>query len=158
MPGDFLTSQVNTFPCHIQCRLPQPQRQNSTVCDHCLRDPTSQYLRQVHGFALAVIYRKRGKTLDEKALAKAKDWIDRFGNTRLHISAALGARYSTLKSLIDRGADIHALNSGRQSFMHVLDPHHWSPEDMVYLREQLRFAEFDFHQKDLQGLNFIDYL
>lgn len=85
-------------------------------------------------------------------------WLDRFGNTSLHIAAACGAKYCQLQALIIENIDVNALNTARQTFMHVLNPDSLGPEEMVSLRAQLHQKRFKFYQRDVEGRLFLDVL
>lgn len=85
-------------------------------------------------------------------------WVDRFGNTSLHIAAACGPSFSQLLGLIIEYGDVNALNTAGQTFMHVLDPDSMSLEDMIALRDQLVLEGFMFHHRDVAGQMFLDTL
>ncbi len=85
-------------------------------------------------------------------------WVDRFGNTSLHIAAALGATYQELQAIFDKGASIHVCNSGGQTFMHLLNPLVMDNNSLVSLTNHLRRNSFNFDHRDVQGHTFIDSL
>ncbi|KAL8648461.1 MAG: hypothetical protein Q9226_005983 [Calogaya cf. arnoldii] len=82
-------------------------------------------------------------------------WMDRFGNTSLHIAAAHGVTYSSLKALID-DVNVNALNTAQQTFMHVLNPKSMSLQDMFSLRRHLQSEGFWFYYRDVEGRTFLD--
>ncbi|CAO1601996.1 hypothetical protein XANCAGTX0491_005632 [Xanthoria calcicola] len=112
LPGDFITSNVNTFWDHI-----------AIWCD-------------------------QGNPW----------WVDRFGNTSLHIAAALDATYQELQAIFDKGASIHVCNSGGQTFMHLLNPLVMDNNSLISLTNYLRQNNFNFDHRDVQGHSFIDSL
>lgn len=80
------------------------------------------------------------------------DVEDTFKNSVLHIAAALNAPTSYLSHLIEIGADVHALNNAKQTFLHVT--HIPSVErilDFHSLIGRLRQLQFDFQCQDFNG-------
>jgi hypothetical protein len=80
------------------------------------------------------------------------DAVDTFKNSVLHIAAALEAPPGYLSRLISMGADVHALNNAKQTFLHtarissverILDFH--------TLIRNLVELQFDFRCQDLNG-------
>ncbi|KAL8731536.1 MAG: hypothetical protein Q9166_003382 [cf. Caloplaca sp. 2 TL-2023] len=85
-------------------------------------------------------------------------WSDRFGNTSLHIAATSGAPYLRLRALIDEGVSVNALNSAKQTFMHVLNPRSFDDLDMYRLKTKLERHYFQFNHRDVEGQLFVDNL
>lgn len=97
--------------------------------------------------------------LDIWSRATMSGWVDRFGNTSLHISAISRPSHAYLLYLMDNiHVDVNAVNNAGQTFMHVLDPRSMSPEDMIALRDKLILKNFIFHQRDMAGQTFLDTL
>jgi ankyrin repeat protein len=78
--------------------------------------------------------------------------VDSFGNTALHIATASGSSPESLLHIINLGADIHALNSAGQTFLHLI------PQILVkdcehlgYLLTKLQNEGFKFHLRDDHG-------
>ena len=81
-----------------------------------------------------------------------KNQRDRFNNSALHMAAALGTGYSTLKTMIDRGASLNEVNTAGQTFMHVLDPCAMGNDmDLPQFLSELAEMHFDFSKTDDQG-------
>jgi hypothetical protein len=77
---------------------------------------------------------------------------DIFGNSALHIAAALGKSPEYLLHLLDLDANVHALNSGNQTFLHLLRPVSIKKSvDLYHLLKQLQAKKFNFHQRDDHG-------
>ncbi|KAL8775076.1 MAG: hypothetical protein Q9209_000555 [Squamulea sp. 1 TL-2023] len=85
-------------------------------------------------------------------------WFDRFGNTSLHIAAMCGATFSWIQDLINEGVSVNALNSAKQTFMHVLDPKSFNDGDMYRLKIELDRRQFHFDHRDVDGELFLDNL
>ncbi|KAL8779727.1 MAG: hypothetical protein Q9213_006795 [Squamulea squamosa] len=83
-------------------------------------------------------------------------WVDMFGNTSLHIAAICGGMIHSLLKLIDNGVKVNALNTSWQTFMHVLDPKGFSPDDMYTLSSKLKRRGFKLRHRDVEGRLFID--
>jgi ankyrin repeat protein len=84
---------------------------------------------------------------------------DVFGNSALHIAAALGKSHDHLRHLLDLDANMHTLNSGNQTFLHLLQPFSTgSYLSLHYLLERLRAGNFNFHQRDDHGQTPLHYL
>jgi len=78
--------------------------------------------------------------------------VDTFKNSVLHIAAALEAPPNYLLHLIDLGADVHALNNAKQTFLHL--SHISSVQrilDFHSLIGTLVQRHFDFACRDLNG-------
>jgi ankyrin repeat protein len=77
---------------------------------------------------------------------------DDFGNSVLHIAAALKKSGYALIGLIDNGVDVHTINSAGETFFHLLDES-VVKETYFYhmLLEILRSKGFDFSQRDCLG-------
>ncbi|KAG8525969.1 uncharacterized protein KY384_000731 [Bacidia gigantensis] len=96
-----------------------------------------------------IFYEKRGATYYLPIR-----WQDRFGNTRLHLAAAIGADYKFLQSLIEQGESINAVNTFGQSFMHVIVP---GPgvSNLTSFLNWLGSKGFNFSTRDLQGQTYM---
>ena len=82
--------------------------------------------------------------------------MDRFGNTPLHFSAASGkANLMTLLFWIRSGADIHARNTGGDTFMHVLNLESFADHSVLdhyeTLVAYLLKRRFDFSLQNYSG-------
>jgi ankyrin repeat protein len=77
---------------------------------------------------------------------------DIFGNSPLHIAAALGKSLEYLLHLLDLNANMHALNNGNQNFLHLLQPVSIENFYNLYdLLNELQAKKFNFHQRDDHG-------
>ena len=80
------------------------------------------------------------------------DRVDTFHNSVLHIATTLGSPPNYLAWLISMGADVHKLNNGNQTFLHLIHP-----PDIESLREfrillgSLVRRGFNFEQQDHNG-------
>ena len=83
-------------------------------------------------------------------------WTDRFGNTALHIAAVMYLKYQVVQEVIEQGVCVHTLNSGGQTFLHLLDPRLLTVDEMFSLRACLETENFNIHQVDVQGQTFVD--
>lgn len=106
---------------------------------------------------------KRGDPVPQIWSHISVPWTDRFGNTALHIAAALGAQYSDLRSMIQgnifqKALNVHQVNTANQTFMHVLNPSNLNLKDMLHLKKDLQAKDFDFYQRDVQGQTFLEPL
>ena len=147
LPGDFILSAMNTFLDHLQI--------GSQFCEGCFTD--EQWETASLSIPNVVTHLKRGFCIDLETHFSQWDWVDRFGNTALHIVAAAGPTVHQLLQCIDRGLEVNALNTARQTFLHILDP--WrilSVADNVLLRHHLVQLQFNFEQKDILGRKFVE--
>ena len=96
---------------------------------------------------------------DKVLPSKTPVGCDRFNHTPLHIASACGAGYQVLASLMDKGSQLHAVNTAGQNFMHVLDPTALAMSGTLplFLRKLL-FSGFDFSKQDHQGSNALQTL
>ncbi|KAF8866094.1 ankyrin [Acephala macrosclerotiorum] len=77
---------------------------------------------------------------------------DEFGNSALHIAAALKKSGYDLIKLIKDGVDVHARNSAGETFFHLLDESIVKDTPIfLMLLEILRSKFFDFSQRDCLG-------
>lgn len=85
---------------------------------------------------------------------------DRFNNTILHVAAAMGVDYETLKGLIDRYGDLNAVNTAGQTFLHVIDPRNLlrCADGLPALLSYASQKGFDFKRQDHQGVNVLQAL
>ncbi|KAL8836311.1 MAG: hypothetical protein Q9176_006372 [Flavoplaca citrina] len=70
-------------------------------------------------------------------------WVDRFGNTSLHIAAALGATCEELQDIIMKGEVSTQLMTS---------------DNLPSLTDFLRRSKFKFDHRDVMGYTFIDFL
>ena len=160
LPGDFITSNVNTFWDHIACDKSLGSRCDSVdFCESCCQAQVESGTRETWCIPFAVIRAKRNRLVGRIWCDQGNSWwVDRFGNTSLHIAAALGTTYQELQAIFDKGASIHVCNSGGQTFMHLLNPLVMDNNSLVSLINHLRRNNFNFDHRDVQGHTFIDSL
>ncbi|CAL8579798.1 hypothetical protein XPA_005529 [Xanthoria parietina] len=160
LPGDFIISNVNTFWDHIACNQFLASRCDSVdFCESCCQAQVESGTRETWCIPFAVIQAKRNRLVGRIWCDQGNPWwVDRFGNTSLHIAAALGAMYQELQAIFDKGASIHVCNSGGQTFMHLLNPLVMDNNSLVSLTTHLRRNNFNFDHRDVQGHTFIDSL
>lgn len=82
---------------------------------------------------------------------------DRFGNTVLHVAAAVGMSGYELGELVKRTPDMNAVNTAGETFMHVLAPPKVGYEARSLLLV-LQRSGFDFHKRDHEGQTFVHTL
>ena len=163
LPGDFITSHINNFSHHLACDLvagPEgliDQISPPNFCAGCCsRYSANERIEFCVPFAVHQF--KQGLTVDQVWFREGMSWTDRFGNSTLHIAAALGAKFLDLRSIIDNHVSVHEVNTAGQTFMHVLNPCNLSVGDMLTLGEVLKQKEFDFGRLDVQGQTFFESL
>ncbi|KAL8804553.1 MAG: hypothetical protein Q9182_002468 [Xanthomendoza sp. 2 TL-2023] len=164
LPGDFITSKINTFSHHVACKKSydtyfpaSTHSQSNHYCESCCTGmlSTDDIVRLC--IPLAVIDFKRGLPAQQIWSEGGELWVDRFGNTALHIAAALGAKYDQLRGIMSAGVSVHEVNSAGQTFMHVLRPRHMCRQAMFSLSHLLEKEGFDFRQLDVLGQTFLDH-
>ena len=155
-PGDFITSSINTFSHHMLCAGDSMLSQR-TFCNGCCRADTSKHQQERLSIPFAVMEHKTEGFIERMWSKRSIPWVDRFGNSSLHVAAALGASYNELQDIIHDGVSIDQINTGGQTFMHVLNPENLSMSDMLHLRKDLELGGFNFHHQDLQGKIFLNY-
>ena len=147
---------------HMVCEiLRDPPKFRSAYCKGlCLSEPPNSSRTGEVGTPLPIaLQHARQLILDVWSGATMSGWVDRFGNTSLHIAAICGASLPHLLCLMDHvDVKVNAVNNAGQTFMHVLDPRSKSPEDMITLRDELILDSFIFHHLDLEGQTFLDCL
>ncbi|KAI4224268.1 MAG: hypothetical protein L6R40_008460 [Gallowayella cf. fulva] len=158
MPGDFITSKINTFSHHICCTAKDRRNHRSTYCDGCCMTTIDMEESVRLRIPFTIMQYKRGLPLNLFGLEGAEPWVDRFGNTALHMAAAWGANYHQLRGIVQAGVSVHEVNSAAQTFMHVLDTQRLTMKDMFSLRRDLEQQKFDFRQLDVCGQTFVDCL
>ncbi|KAL8889398.1 MAG: hypothetical protein Q9215_003334 [Flavoplaca cf. flavocitrina] len=169
LPGDFISSDVNTFWSHIACRTSKTSDCNSMLfCESCCRAQIGHDIKEIWSIPYAVIRVKKCLVLQEKRNLDTRIWydqgnpwwVDRFGNTSLHIAAAIGATCEELQDIMRKGEDksIHITNTASQTFMHSLNPQLMSSGDLLSLTDYLRERDFKFDHRDVRGHTFIDLL
>ncbi|KAI4220068.1 MAG: hypothetical protein LQ349_008178, partial [Xanthoria aureola] len=145
---------------HIVSEIVQdPQQFRLAYCEGlCLSErPNSSRTGEVGTPLPIALQHARQLIFDVWSGATMSGWVDRFGNTSLHIAAFCGASLPHLLCLMEH-VDVNSLNNAGQTFMHVLDPRSMSPEDMIALRDQLILDGFIFHYRDVEGQTFLDTL
>ena len=160
LPGSFIGSNVNTFWDHIACDKSPGFRCNSvSFCESCCQAHVASGTRETWCIPFAVMQAKRNRRVGRIWCDQGNPWwVDRFGNTSLHIAAALGATYQELRAIFEKGASIHVCNSGGQTFMHLLNPLRMDNDSLVSLTQLLRRNCFNFDHRDVRGHTFIDWL
>ncbi|KAI4221075.1 MAG: hypothetical protein LQ349_007935 [Xanthoria aureola] len=160
LPGDFIVSNVNTFWDHIACNESLGSRcDRVNFCESCCQGQVESGTKETWCIPFAVIQVKRDRLVDMIWCDQGDPrWVDRFGNTSLHIAAALGATYQELRAIFEKGANIHVCNSGRQTFMHLLNPLGMDNDSLISLTQLLRQNNFNFDHRDVLGHTFIDSL
>lgn len=88
--------------------------------------------------------------------------VDIFGNSALHIAAALATPPDTLIDLFGSNASIHTLNSAGETFLHLIHPEcydfHGLGNDICSLLKELQGRGFNFLQQDHNGRNSLHWL
>ncbi|KAL8812144.1 MAG: hypothetical protein Q9200_001261 [Gallowayella weberi] len=162
LPGDFITSKINTFSHHVACNMEHINAPRSSgsrfkyYCSGCCMDRLSRDDVRLC-IPLAVTDFKWGVPAQRIWSEGGENWVDRFGNTALHIAAALGAQYDQLQSIMQAGVSVHEVNSAGQTFMHLLSPRSMRWTDMFSLSDDLEQQRFDFSQLDVLGQTFLDH-
>ncbi|KAL9630358.1 MAG: hypothetical protein Q9164_006460, partial [Protoblastenia rupestris] len=146
LPGHFYTSNVEFPPGFEGCGEHSSKKYQCSRCSQCNRG-------SMFYTVLADIYAAPKPLLRQYKLDHLEIYQrDRFDNSALHMAAALGTGYSTLKTLIDRGASLHQVNTAGQTFMHVLDPCAMANDkDLPQFLSELAEMHFDFSKTDDQG-------
>ena len=154
------TSSGGIFWYHIACEiLRDPPKFRSAYSEglysnrnpHLLQDSGPGFSELIALQRVPILFR------DIWTRSRMPKWVDRFGNTSVHMAAICGASLPHLLCLMEH-VDVNALNNAGQTFMHVLDPRWMSPEDMIELRDQLVREGFIFHHRDVAGQTFLDTL
>ena len=163
LPGDFITSRINNFSHHLACDFVTG---SEGLIDHlslrnfcagcCSNNSANERIRFCVPFAVHQF--KQGLHVNQVWFREGVAWIDRFGNSTLHIAAALGATYLELRNIIDDEVSVHEVNTAGQTFMHVLNPCNLSVSDMLTLGEILKQKQFDFGHLDVLGQTFLEPL
>ncbi|KAL8669104.1 MAG: hypothetical protein Q9168_006285 [Polycauliona sp. 1 TL-2023] len=158
LPGDFITSNINTFWEHIECAVFQTSRCDGVIfCSSCCQGQVMPGTKETWCIPFAVIQAKRDGVVGSIWHKQGNPWwVDRFGNTSLHIAAAVGASHGDLREIMNMGVDVHILNSARQTFMHVLDPRLMVSRDLLALIDRLRLNNFKFDHRDVRGHTFLE--
>ncbi|KAL9034459.1 MAG: hypothetical protein Q9180_005396 [Flavoplaca navasiana] len=144
LPGDFITSDVNTFWSHIACRTSKTSHCDSMVfCESCFQAQVGRGIRETWCIPFAVIQVKKSRSTPIWCHQGNPRWVDRFGNTSLHIAAALGATCEQLQDIIKSG-EVNTQLMTSSKFLSLTD----------YLRRR----NFKFDHRDVMGFTFIDLL
>ena len=156
LPGDFILSNINTFGVrHVACGFGglRPQEFQPYFCEGCFQRLLPQSERNQFSVARAVIEAKRGNTVEQSWFPNSSShWSDVFGNTTLHVAAALGVSIQILVRMIDSGANVKQTNTASQTFLHVLSHStHFDTDDSLTLVQILEARDFDFGHIDVQG-------
>ena len=163
LPGDFIMSNINTFGArHFACGFggARPRAFEPYFCQGCFQRRLPQSKQYQFSITRAVIDAKRGNTVDSTRFTFSNPhWSDVFGNTALHVAAALGASCKTLLSMIRSGANVRQTNTAGQTFLHVLSQRsHFGTDDSPTLAQMLKAKDFDFRQIDVKGQTILSSL
>ncbi|KAI3392468.1 hypothetical protein diail_5660, partial [Diaporthe ilicicola] len=122
VPGDFMISRKLVAQCHAQKHFAKSPGEASDFCWCSLAD-------DVADLPDAFYITERGETCDRAANAWQgsvnASFADQFGNTPLHLFAALDNQHgieTTLHLLESGRSDPCMVNNARQTFLHVLSP------------------------------------
>ena len=163
MPGEFITSNVNIFAHHVACQIEQEDDAGKNCslhyCQGCCLGSGSALEKVLLSVPFAVMRFKRGMKAGKIWTPQSEHWSDRFGNTALHIAAALGAGVEELTNIMDSGVYVNETNTAGQTFMHVRNSKYASHlSDSLSLRSELLKRSFDFARLDVRGQTFIRFL
>ncbi|KAL8878858.1 MAG: hypothetical protein Q9198_003415, partial [Flavoplaca austrocitrina] len=169
LPGDFITSNANTFWSHIACGTSKTSRCDSMgFCESCCQAQVGRGIRETWCIPFAVIQVKRCLVFQVQRSPDTRIWfdqgnpwwVDRFGNTSLHIAAALGATCEELQDIIMKGEgkSLHITNTASQTFMHLVSTQLMTSDNLPSLTDFLRRSKFKFDHRDVMGYTFIDFL
>ena len=156
LPGDFISSSINTFSKHLCC-LYKRSEMGFDFCQYCFMgaSPDSEFL--LSSIPYLVLRLKRGHPIDVGKSFSHWDWVDRFGNTALHILATTGPKVSRLLHYIHIGPETNAVNTAGQTFLHVLNTFDIiTVTDHRALRDHLVQLQFNFRQRDVHGRTFLE--
>jgi ankyrin repeat protein len=88
--------------------------------------------------------------------------VEIFGNSALHIAAALATPPEILIDLTRSGPSIHTLNNAGQTFLHLIRPdcHGFfgARNDVCRLLSEVNLRKFDFFQRDQNGRTSLHWL
>jgi ankyrin repeat protein len=119
--------------------------QEKVLMEHDLHLPGS--------FASAsLMLAKQERTSFSAQIRRSSSLYDVFGHTVLHVAAASGERPERLLGLIETGANVHDVNSGGETFLHLVT--NISSSDYFHLGlllKKLQVERFNFHQRDDHG-------
>lgn len=125
-------------------------------CSDCVLKLFSLSQRGKHLMPFSIFGQFKGYLVTSAWLNKDLNYVDKFGNTALHVAGILDANFSEIRHLIDWGVDLTTINSMGQSFLHVMCFSHFSLSDMDSLRKYLIRRCFDFRQLNVFGRTFFD--
>ena len=155
-PGDFLASNVNGSSYHILCSKPTGRIDGPRYCDSCF-EFSNKHVRESLCIPFAMNQYKAGKRTKQVWYDRGlHSWVDIFGNTALHIAAALNAQYHEIRGIIEAGVSVHEVNTGGQTFMHLIKAETLDYQDEIALRNCLERKDFDFSGRDVYGHTFLD--
>ena len=118
----------------------------------------------VHKRLMRAITAQKSEGSDFREFTVTKEEVntpDKYGNTLLHVAARWGARVSILLLLIRNVEDILMVNARGETFLHVYDPPshpRMRAASFVNLVRCLRARGFDFCQRDVEKMTFIQHL
>lgn len=122
VPGDFMISRGLIAQCHAQKHFAKSPGEGGNSCWCSIADDLTD-------FPEAFYITERGETCDRASNALQGSMnvtsADQFGNTPLHLFAALDNQHGieiTLHLLESRRSDPCMVNNARQTFLHVLSP------------------------------------
>jgi hypothetical protein len=132
--------------CCITPDNPRFIGQDNFICEQC-------GVGKVHYLAILSL----GRVL---ASPQAVNQTDHFGNTPLHCAVATGEmNLIGIRYLIDNGADIHAVNTYNETFLHmILHVPLSARKDYLALLNLLGSLHFSFKQRDCHGRTFLHTL
>ena len=163
LPGDFICSYAMNslalsapdryWPAPFLCQAYVPEQMS--YCEFCFTS-----LQGINGYRIcksrAIAHLKAGFPINQVWIHKGEYWVDRFGNTALHLAAALDAGYQEMKDIMEKGVSVHEVNSGGQTFLHLLKADNWNITDVQSMMHHLKQNNFDFDHLDVLGQTFIE--
>ena len=145
LPGELLKSQCNILRHRLGCPYAYVEALSERFCEKC----RAHFLNNLSGYGHPAT-REQPEDFYFDLSFEDLESSDRFGNTSLHLIAALGPSLNALEVLLRRHSSINAVNTAGQTFMHVLDP--CQVQDcMEPLFIELEYQGFNFDQRDVYG-------
>ena len=152
LPGELLTSQHNILPHRPGCPDAYVESFPKRFCDNCRAHFLSGLFDDGHAAS-----REEQEAFCFRSSSEELEDLDRFGNTFLHLIAALGPSLKSLEVALWRHSNINAVNTAGQTFMHILDPCNVLL-CMERLFGTLEHRGFNFDQRDVYGKTFLHAL
>ncbi|KAH7304350.1 hypothetical protein BKA65DRAFT_544170 [Rhexocercosporidium sp. MPI-PUGE-AT-0058] len=157
--ADFDAPNLKEFevtPPHIDTLYPSSQVacstfQHSLSNQDCIISTRTNCAAVINGISPKII--AHSAIIAQRTVRKEDlHEMDAFGNSTMHISAAMSAPPKYLISLVKLGANINRLNNAGQTFLHLVKPEVLKYcDDFCYLLELLRVQGFNFSQHDHLG-------